>query len=73
MEAIAGTIILVLTVVMPPEKPDRHPQLKEDSLEECMQDARAFLDKYKDEMPPIEGAQGVMAGCLVKGATGPKT
>lgn len=59
-------IVLMLTYVTPPDEQDIHKQMKQPSLEQCWDNAKAFVE---EGIPPELKKRGVIAltaGCLVR-------
>lgn len=57
----ATAILLVLTIITPPDQPDRQRAMPEPSIEKCWADAHEWI-----AAGPPAGALGVGAGCLVR-------
>jgi hypothetical protein len=59
-------VLLVLTIVMPPNTPDIRHQMQEPSIEQCWADAAEFVQHGVPKV--VTNGQAVMAGCLVREA-----
>ena len=59
-------VLLVLTIVMPPNEPDIRHQMREPSIEQCWADAAEFVQHGVPKV--VSNGQAVMAGCLVREA-----
>jgi hypothetical protein len=66
MTLLDGAVVLLLTYVMPPDKPDIHHQQIEESLDECFADEREFLATGIPQILLDKGALRKMAACMVK-------
>ena len=67
------TIMLILTIAMPGQRPDIMTRLPMQTLEQCWSEAKAFVDAGTPEIAIQHGAIGVMAACAVKEEGRPKT
>lgn len=55
-------ILLILTLVMPPDKDDITHAVRVSTMDECWQKAAEFVQR---PMPNYEGAIGLEAGCAI--------
>lgn len=58
-----GTILLVLTIITPPDAPDIVRKMREPSIEKCWEDAKAFIEQGVPRN--VSGGLGIAAACAV--------
>lgn len=59
-------VILILTIITPPDRPNMQRTMPEASIEKCWEDAQAFVAGGAPKIEGADGAQGLVAACAVR-------
>jgi hypothetical protein len=59
-------IVLILTIITPPDRPNMQRTMPEASIEKCWEDAQAFIAGGMSKVEGADGAHGIVAACAVR-------
>jgi hypothetical protein len=59
-------VVLILTIITPPDRPNIQRTMPEASIEKCFEDAQAFIAGGAPKIDGADGAKGIVAACAVR-------
>ena len=59
-------VVLILTIITLPDRPNMQRTIPEASIEKCWEDAQAFIAGGMSKVEGGDGTQGIVAACAVR-------